>query len=87
MGLITSNSKRQGIAPIIGPKNGIILVTPMINAISTGYSIPIIEHPIKHKTPIIMESTILPIIKPENLSEAIRTFLMTTLPFLTLKIE
>ena len=76
MGLITSNNITQGIAPITGPKNGIILVTPIINAISTGYSILRIVHPKKHKTPIISESTIFPTINPENLSLAILVFLM-----------
>ena len=36
MGLARKMSMAQGIAPIKGPKNGMILVTPMIVATSAG---------------------------------------------------
>ena len=53
-----------GIAPIKGPKNGIIFVTPTIVLISTGYGIFIIDTQIKQRIPIMRESSNLPLIKP-----------------------
>ena len=55
-GLLNSKMKMDGTAPMIGPKNGIIFVSPIINAIKYGNSKPRIKHPIKQISPMIMES-------------------------------
>ena len=56
-----------GIAPINGPKNGMIFVTPTITAIRCGYGRPRISMAIKHKIPMIAESRIRPLMNPLNM--------------------
>ena len=51
----------DGIAPINGPKNGIIFVTPIITDINKVYGILNIVNTINDNTPIIAESIIFPI--------------------------
>ena len=53
-----------------GPKNGIIFVTPTTTLTRSADLIPIIYVPIKQITPIISESTSLPIKKPLNILSA-----------------
>ena len=59
-----SSSRADGIAPINGPKNGIILVIPILVLMSTGNSILKIVIRIKQIIPMIKESRIFPVIKP-----------------------
>ena len=49
------------MAPINGPKNGIMLVTPIITEINKVYGILNKENTMKDNTPIIAESIILPL--------------------------
>ena len=56
----------DGIAPINGPKNGIIFVIPIITEINNEYGILKIVKIIKVKTPIIAESIIFPPINFPN---------------------
>ena len=49
-----------------GPKNGIMLVIPIIQLISSVYSHPNIDMKMKHSIPIISESMILPFMNPPN---------------------
>ena len=56
----------QGTAPMIGPKNGITLVTPTTTATSMENGIWKIRLRIKQSTPIIALSIIFPLIKPTN---------------------
>ena len=58
----------QGTAPISGPKNGITFVTPTITLTSSVYGIFRIQQPIKQMIPMMIESMILPIIKPPKIS-------------------
>ena len=58
----------DGIAPINGPKNGIILVTPIITDINKVYGILNIENTTNDNTPIIAESIILPLKNFPNIS-------------------
>ncbi|MPN30960.1 hypothetical protein SDC9_178431 [bioreactor metagenome] len=52
---------KDGIAPKNGPKNGIILVIPIITDISIVYGILNTVKIINVKTPIIAESIIFPL--------------------------
>ena len=67
IGFSKSNSRPHGIAPINGPKNGIILVIPMITPINAGASNPMKESPAKHNNPMIAESIIFPTKNPLNI--------------------
>ena len=51
----------DGMAPINGPKNGIMLVTPIITEINKVSGILNKENTMKDNTPIIAESIILPL--------------------------
>ena len=62
IGSAISTIKKQGIAPMIGPKNGITFVTPTITLISTAYGRLSIVETINIINPIISESSILPLI-------------------------
>ena len=53
LGFARRTSKPLGIAPIIGPKNGITFVTPIITLIRTTNGIFKKVSPIKHNNPII----------------------------------
>ena len=57
---------RQGMAPMMGPKKGITLVTPTVTLTSMGYGIWKMAHRMKQSTPMMAESMILPLIKPTN---------------------
>ncbi|CUO09211.1 Uncharacterised protein [Flavonifractor plautii] len=57
---------RQGMAPMIGPKKGIMLVTPTTTLTSMGYGMRKIKQRIKQSTPMMAESISLPLIKPTN---------------------
>ena len=63
-GSTISKSNAEGIAPINGPKNGMILVIPTMQLISSVYSHPKIVMHTKHSRPMIRESMILPLINP-----------------------
>lgn len=56
----------QGTAPMIGPKKGITLVTPMTTAMRMLYGICRIRLRTKQSTPMIALSMSLPLIKPTN---------------------
>ena len=60
--------KMLGIAPINGPKYGITLVTPTMKLTSTAYGMLSALHPIKHSTPMMAESRILPEINPQKIA-------------------
>ena len=63
-GLTSRISSAQGMAPMKGPKNGMMLVTPMITANSIGYGN---RNRLQHTRaimPMIRESTSLPLINP-----------------------
>ena len=64
IGFTISISSADGIAPINGPKNGMIFVIPTIQLISSGYSQPNSVMLIKQSTPIIAESISLPLMNP-----------------------
>ena len=66
-GLIRRIKNALGMAPINGPKNGMILVTPTKTLTNRGYGIFKMETPIKQRTPIIRESISLPEIKPPKI--------------------
>ena len=66
-GSIKSTKKALGMAPIYGPKNGMILVTPTITLINSGYGIFKMDTPMKQRIPIIKESISLPEIKPPKI--------------------
>ena len=68
IGSMMSNIIPDGTAPMKGPKNGIILVTPTTTLTSIGSGSPKRFMAIKHIMPIIMESMILPLIKPPKVS-------------------
>ena len=66
----------QGTAPMKGPKNGIMFVTPTIKLIKREYSKPKMLVPMKQRIPIISESRSFPLMKPLKmrwLSRATRT--------------
>ena len=54
----------EGTAPMNGPKNGMILVTPTITLINTANGSFNNDIPTKHIIPIIIESIILPLMNP-----------------------
>ena len=58
----------DGMAPIKGPKNGMILVTPTTTLTSIGNGSPRRLMAAKQSMPIIMESIILPLINPPKVS-------------------
>ena len=63
-----------GIAPINGPKNGIMFVTPIMTEISSAKDDSMVSSPtdimtripMKHSTPMMSESMSLPVMKPPN---------------------
>lgn len=61
-----------GIAPINGPKYGIIFVRPTNILTITAYDEPILNNfiPKRHIIPMINESIVLPIINPLKMSFA-----------------
>ena len=61
-----------GIAPMYGPKTGMTFVTPTIVAMSTGYGRRRMLMPMKHSTPMMSESKILPRINPPKMRLARR---------------
>lgn len=67
IGLIIRTISADGIAPIKGPKNGIILVMPTKTLISKAYGILQSDVTMKQSIPMIMESIILPLINPLNI--------------------
>ena len=58
----------DGIAPINGPKNGMMLVTPTTTLIRIAIGSLSADIAMKHKMPIIIESIILPLINPPKVS-------------------
>ena len=64
IGFTISKSKADGIAPINGPKNGMMFVMPMMQLISRLYSHPKMLMMMKHRMPMIAESMILPLMNP-----------------------
>ena len=72
IGLTNRISNALGTAPIYGPNTGITFVTPTITLISSEYGSFRIHITIKQITPIIAESTILPTMKPLNVSFVMR---------------
>ena len=58
IGLTIKISNAQGTAPINGPKNGIMLVTPTMTLISIGYGIFMMLTTTKQRTPMMAESKI-----------------------------
>ena len=58
IGLIIRTISADGIAPIKGPKNGIILVMPTKTLISKAYGILQSDVTMKQSIPMIMESII-----------------------------
>jgi len=71
IGLTIKISNAQGTAPIKGPKNGIMLVTPTMTLISIGYGIFMMLTTTKQRTPMMAESKIFPLINPPKV-ESIR---------------
>ena len=67
-GSIMSRIMPDGMPPINGPKNGMILVTPTTTLTSIGSGSPRTLMAAKQSMPIIMESMILPLIKPPKVS-------------------
>ena len=65
-GLMRNTRIAHGTAPIKGPKNGIMFVTPMITLISSSYGSLNRFIRIKQRIPMIRESISFPMIKPEN---------------------
>ena len=66
-GSIINNRNADGIALMNGPKNGIMLHIATRILISKAYSKLNIDITTKHKTPIIVESKILPTINRPHL--------------------
>ena len=66
IGLAVSIIRAQGIAPMNGPKKGIMLVTPTITLISMVYGILSRFITTKQRIPIMRESKSFPSIKPPN---------------------
>jgi len=64
MGLVNKIKKKQGIAPIKGPKKGITLVTPTITDTRRVYGIFIMLKTKKVRMPIMILSIIFPRINP-----------------------
>ena len=79
IGSINKMSNKDGMAPRKGPKNGIILVTPIITLINTLNGVPIMLVHTKHRIPMIRESKILPTKKPPNVLFEKRTLLIKRL--------
>jgi hypothetical protein len=73
-GLTIKIKRALGIAPSHGPKNGTILVTPMITLTKIAYGVPIMLVHAKQMIPIMIESTILPLINPPKVLWIKRTF-------------
>ena len=57
----------QGMAPTMGPKKGMMLVTPMTTLMSTAKSMRSSTVRKKHSTPMMALSRILPLRKPEKI--------------------
>ena len=62
-----------GIAPMNGPKKGIMLVIPTITLIRGVNGIPIIDITINVSSPMIIESIILPTTNPPKVLSVKRT--------------
>ena len=60
----------DGMAPINGPKNGMILVTPMITLIKAVFGIPKMEQTMAQMTPMIALSSNFPLKNPLNIRSA-----------------
>ena len=80
IGSSISANNAPGTAPINGPKNGMIFVTPTTTLISTAYRMCTAEVNIKHMIPMIQESKILPLINPPNTTFAYEHPSMILLP-------
>ena len=73
-GLMTMIRMVLGTAPINGPKNGMILVTPIMTEIRSAYDWSIVispkpirmRSPAKHSRPMMSESINLPVMNPPN---------------------
>ena len=64
IGSTMSKMIMEGIAPIKGPKNGMMFVTPTTTLMSIVIGISNIVSTTKQRMPIIAESMIFPLIKP-----------------------
>ena len=62
IGSAMSTMKKHGTAPMIGPKNGMTFVTPTITLIRTAYGRLSIVETMNMISPMIIESSILPLI-------------------------
>ena len=54
------------MAPINGPKNGMMFVTPTTTLMSIAYGMRSAVIPTKHRMPMMRESSSLPLMKPPN---------------------
>ena len=59
-------SSPLGMAPINGPKNGMMFVTPTTTLMSIAYGMRSAVIPTKHRMPMMRESSSLPLMKPPN---------------------
>ncbi len=68
MGSTMRSRMTDGIAPMKGPKNGMMFVTPTITLMSMAMGRRRIDMETKHRRPMMRESMTLPLMNPPNVS-------------------